>query len=133
MIKISYRDKFIKNMKDKYAQETAAYCRKEKAENLIYDYFGELLDELFDETEASDDEFDIEYDKLKLNGTELGFDFEKGKINVYWLRDGSSDKQIIDQLVDKKDRFISMKHHAELSDDLLDIYLQQLYEENIGK
>ncbi len=76
MINISYRDKFIKSIKEKYSKETEAYRRKEQAKNLIYEYFGELLDELYDETEAADDQFDIDYDKLKLNGIELDLDFD---------------------------------------------------------
>jgi hypothetical protein len=67
---ISYQDKLIKSIKEKYSTETEAYRRKEQAENLIFEYFGELIEELYDETEAVDDQFDIEYDKLKLNGIE---------------------------------------------------------------
>jgi hypothetical protein len=70
MINISYRDKFIKSVKEKYSTETEAYRRKEKAVNLIYEYFGDLLDDLYDETEAADEKLEIEYDKLKLNGIE---------------------------------------------------------------
>lgn len=133
MIKISYRDKFIKSMKEKYSIETGAYRRKEKAENLIYEYFGDLLDDLYDETEASDENFEIEYDKLKLNGIELGFDFEKDAIKVYMLKVGSTDKQVIDRLDDNGNEFYSKKHGTELNYDLLDIYLKQLHEESTGK
>jgi len=133
MIKISYRDKFIKKMKDHFSTETEAYRRKEKAETLIYEYFGDLLDDLYDETEASDEKFEIEYDKLKLNGIELGFDFKKDTIDVYTLKVGSTNKQVIDRLDDNGNEFYSKKHSTELNYDLLDIYLKQLYEESTGK
>lgn len=133
MINISYRDKFIKSIKEKYSAESGAYRRKERAENLIYEYFGELLDELYEEAEAADDNFEIDYDKLKLNGIELSLDFENGTINVYLLQAGSTDKQVIDRLEDNGNEFYSKKHHTELSDDLLDLYLKQLDEASIGK
>jgi hypothetical protein len=66
----------IKSIKEKYSKETEAYRRKEQAENLIFEYFGELIEELYDETEAVDDQFDIDYNKLKLNGIELDLDFD---------------------------------------------------------
>jgi len=87
------------------------------------------MDELYEEAEAADDQFVIDYDKLKLNGVELGLDFENGAINVYLLKPGAIDKQIIDQLEDNGNEFYSNKHHAGLGDDLLDIYLKTLDEE----
>jgi|GEM_PF-1577793 len=132
MIKISYRDKFIKSVKEKYSTETEAYRRREKAENLIYEYFGDLLEDLYDETEAADEKLEIEYDKIKLNGIELGFDYEKGVIKVFTLKEGSTDKEVIDQLDDNGEGFFSINHDAELSDDLLDIYLKKLNDESTG-
>jgi predicted fused transcriptional regulator/phosphomethylpyrimidine kinase len=76
IMNISYQNKLIKSIKEKYSTETEAYRRKEQAENLIFEYFGELIEELYDETEAVDDQFDIDYDKLKLNGIELDLDFD---------------------------------------------------------
>jgi hypothetical protein len=131
MINISYREKLIKSIKEKYLAEAGAYRRRERAENLIYDYFGELLDALYEEAEAADDQFDIDYDKLRINGIELGLNFENEAINVYLLKTGANDKQIIDQLEDNGSEFFSKKHNAELSDDLLDSYLQKFYEESI--
>jgi hypothetical protein len=130
MIKISYREKFIKSIKEQFAGETEAYRRKEKAESLLFEYFGELVEELFDETEASDERLEIEYDSIKLNGTELGFDFVNGAIEVYTTVEGSEEKKIIDRLEDNGTAYISKQHNAELSDDLLDVYLKQLYEGN---
>jgi len=133
MINISYRDKLIRSIKEKYAAQTGAYRRRERAENLIYDYFGELMDELYEESEAADDQFVIDYDKIRLNGFELGLDFNEGAINVYLLQAGSTDKQVIDRLEDNGTEFYSNKHHAGLGEDLLDIYLKQFDYESTGR
>ena len=130
MIKISYREKFIKSIKEQFAAETEVYRRKEKAESLLFEYFGELVEELFDETEAADEKLEIEYDKIKLNGTELGFDFVNGTIEVYTTVEDSEEKKIIDRLEDNGTAYISKQHKVELSEDLLDVYLKQLYEGN---
>jgi len=87
------------------------------------------MDELYEEAEAADDQFVIDYDKLKLNGVELGLDFQNGAINVYLLPTGATDQQVIDQLKDNGTEFYSNKHDTGLGDDLLDIYLKQLDEE----
>jgi hypothetical protein len=91
------------------------------------------MDELYEEAEAADDQFVIDYDKIRLNGFELGLDFDNGAINVYLLPTGANDKQIIDRLEDNGNEFYSNKHHAGLGDDLLDIYLKQLDEAIAGK
>lgn len=70
-MKISYREQFIKNVKQLFKTETAAYLRKEKAEELIYDYVNELMEYLYDESEAATEKFDLDYDKIKLRGIEL--------------------------------------------------------------
>lgn len=91
------------------------------------------MDELYEEAETADDQFVIDYDKLKLNGVELGLDFENEAINVYLLPTGATEKQIIDQLEDNGNEFYSNKHHAGLGEDLLDLYLRQLDEAIAGR
>jgi hypothetical protein len=91
------------------------------------------MDELYEEAEAADDQFVIDYDKIRLNGFELGLDFDNGAINVYLLPTGANDKQIIDRLEDNGSEFYSNKHDTGLGDDLLDIYLKQLDEAIAGK
>ncbi len=44
---------------------------------------GELFDDLYDESEAVSESFNLELDKITLHGIELGFTFVPGAIEVY--------------------------------------------------
>ena len=130
-MKISYREQFIKNVKQLFKTETAAYLRKEKAEELIYDYVNELIEYLYDESEAATEKFDLDYDKIKLRGIELGFEFVPRAIEVYISTEGSGEKNLIDRLEDDGNAFISSKLNKELSEELLDEYLKTAFAETL--
>lgn len=130
-MKISYREQFIKNVKQLFKTETTAYLRKEKAEELICYYLNELMEYLYDESEAATEQFDLDYDKIKLRGIELGFEFVPGAIEVYILTEGPDGKNLIDRLEDDGDAFVSSKLNKELSEELLDEYLKTAFAETL--
>ena len=130
-MKISYREQFVKNIKHLFKTETAAYLRKEKAEELISDYFNELMEELYDESEATAEQFEIEFDRIKLQGIELGFEFVPRSIEVYISNESSGEKTLIDRLVDDGSGFISRKLNKELSEELMNEYLKKSFNETL--
>jgi hypothetical protein len=132
MIKISYRDNFVQSIKEQFTAETAAYRRKEKAENLIYEYFGDLLEELYDETEASNEKLNIEYENIKLNGIELKLTFINNSVEISKTTTDNGEKIIIDLLEDNGTVYFSKEHQKELNEELLDKYLQMAFEESLS-
>ncbi len=51
---MNYREKFVQKVKKLFEAETAAYKRREKAYEFITEYFCDLLEDLYDETEAAE-------------------------------------------------------------------------------
>ncbi len=127
---MTYREEFVKNIKKHFEIETEAYRRKEKAEELINDYFGEIFDNLYDESEAVEC-FDLDFDKIKLHGTELSFEFVPGAIEVYTTTGSPETKNLLDRLEENNSAYISKKLNRELSDELLDKYLELTFAETL--
>jgi hypothetical protein len=132
MVEISYREQFVKNIKDLFKKEAAAYLRKEKAEELISYYFNELMEELYDESEAAAEKFEIDYDRIKLQGIELSFEFVPHAIKVFITSESSGGKTLIDRLEDDGSNFVSSKLNKELSEELMNEYLKQAYSETLN-
>jgi len=130
MIKIVYREEFVKSVSKLFETETQAYRRREKAEELINEYFGDLFDDLYDESEAVES-LDLDFDKIKLHGTELGFEFVPGAIEVYTNTEDPDSKDLLDRLEDDGSDFVSSKLNRELSDELLDQYLKLAFAETL--
>ncbi len=128
-MKITYREEFTQSIRKLFKTETETYRRKGKAEELINDYFGELFDDLYDESEAVSESFNLELDKITLHGIELGFTLVPGAIEVYTVTGGSEVKNILDRLEDDGSAFISNRLNEELSDELLDKYFELAFAE----
>ena len=129
---MTYREEFIDKVKKIFAVETAAYRRKEKAYEFITEYFGDLLDELFDETEAAEDELEIDFEKLRFKDRELQIEFGKRSIEIYTTDGKNGEKQTIDILEDNGSIFTSKKYDKPLGEEILDRYLQDAFAETIG-
>jgi len=130
---MSYREEFVKKVGKIFEAETAAYRRKEKAYEFITEYFGDLLDDLFDETEAVEEELEIEYEKLRLKGRELKVKFGKGFIEIYTTDGKSGEKKTVDILEDDGNNFMSKKFGIPLGEEILDQYLEAAFAETIGQ
>ncbi len=130
---MSYREEFVKKVSKIFEAETAAYRRKEKAYEFITEYFGDLLDELFDETEAVEEELEIEYEKLRLKGRELKVEFGKGFIEIYTTDGKNGEKKTVDVLEDDGNTYMSKKFGRPLGEEILDQYLEAAFAETIGQ
>lgn len=130
MIKIAYREEFVQSIRKLFETETEAYRRRQKAEELINEYFGDLFDDLYDEGEAVET-LDLDFDKIKLYGTEFGFEFVPGAIEVYTITENSEAKKLLDRLEDDGSAFVSSKQNRELSAELLDKYLELAFAETL--
>jgi len=131
MIKIAYREEFVQSIRKLFKTETEAYRRRQKAEELINEYFGDLFDDLYDEGEAVEN-LDLDFDKIKLYDTEFGFEFVPGAIEVYTIRGNSEAKKLLDRLEDDGSAFVSSKQNRELSAELLDKYLELAFAETLS-
>ena len=131
MITISYREEFIKDIKELFKTETAAYLRKEEAEELISDFFNDLIEDLYDENEAAAEQLELNYEKIKLNGIELGFEFIPRAIKVYLFNEKSGEKNLIDKLEDDGTVYKSNKFKKALSVKVLDEYLKIAFAETL--
>jgi len=130
MIKIAYREEFVQSIRKLFETETEAYRRREKAEELINEYFGDLFDDLYDESDAVES-LDLDFDKIKLHGTELGFEFVPGAIEVYSSTGKPEAKNLLDRLEDDGSAYVSSKLNRELSAELLDKYLELAFAKNL--
>jgi len=130
MIKIVYREEFVQSIRKLFKTETDAYRRREKAEELINEYFGDLFDDLYDEGEAVES-LDLDFDKIKLYGTEFGFEFVPGAIEVYSSTGKPEAKNLLDRLEDDGSAYVSSKLNRELSAELLDKYLELAFAKNL--
>ncbi len=129
---MSYREEFIGKVKKIFEVETAAYKRKEKAYDFITEYFCDLLEELFDETEAVEEELDIDFEKLRLRDRALQIEFGKRSIEVYTTGGKSGEKMTIDRLEDDGETYVSKKSGRPLGEEILDQYLEDVFAETIG-
>ncbi len=129
---MSYRDEFIEKVRKIFEAETAAYRRKEKAYDFITEYFCDLLDELFDETEAAEEELEIDFEKLRLRDRQLQIEFGKRSIEIYATGGKSEEKKTIDQLEDDGNTYISKKFGRPLSEEILDQYLEDTFADITG-
>ena len=129
---MTYREEFIGKLKKIFEAETAAFRRKEKAYEFITEYFGDLLDELFDETEAAEDELEIDFEKLRFKDRELQIEFGKRSIEIYATEGKNGDKKTIDILEDDGNTYISKKFGRPLEEDILDKYLADTFSDIIG-
>jgi len=130
---MSYREEFVKKVSKIFEAETAAYRRKEKAYELITEYFGDLLDDLFDETEAAEEELEIEYEKLRLKGRVLKIELGKGFIEIYTTDGRNGEKKTVDLLEDDGNTYMSKKFGKPLGEEILDQYLEASFAETIGQ
>ena len=124
---MSYREEFIEKVRKIFEAETAAFRRKEKAYEFITEYFGDLLDELFDETEAVEEELEIDFEKLRLGDKELQIEVGKRSIEIYITDVKSGEKQTIDRLEDDGNTYISRKFERPLGEEILDQYLEDAF------
>ncbi len=129
---MTYREEFIEKVKKIFEAETAAYKRKEKAYEFVTGYFGDLLDELFDETEAAEEELEIDYEKLRFRDRQLQIEFGKRSIEIYTTDGKSGERQTIDLLEDDGNTYISKKFGRPLGEEILDQYLEDVFAETIG-
>jgi hypothetical protein len=129
---VSYREEFIKKVNIIFETETKAYKRREKAYDFITEYFGDLLDELDDETEASEEQLDIEYERIRFKDRELQVEFGKGAISICMNDINSGEKKTIDLLEDNGHNYISKKHNSPLGEEILDQYLKEAFAETLG-
>ncbi len=124
---MSYRDEFIGKVRKIFEAETAAYRRKEKAYEFITEYFGDLLDELFDETEAVEEELEIDFERLRFKNRGLQIEFGKRSVEIYTTDGKSGEKQIIDVLEDDGNTYVSKKFGRPLGEEILDKYLEDTF------
>lgn len=89
-----------------------------------------MFDDLYDESEAVES-LDLDFDKVKLHGTELGFEFVPGAIEVYTTTGSPESKNLLDRLEEDGTAYISSKLNRELSDELLDKYLELAFAETL--
>jgi hypothetical protein len=129
---MSYREEFTGKIKSTLEAETAAYKRREKAYEFVTEYFGDLLEDLYDETEAAEEQLDIDYERIRFKDRELQVEFGKGTINIYTKDINSGEKQTIDLLEDNGRNYISKKHNSQLSEEILDQYLKEAFAETLG-
>jgi len=129
---MSYREEFTGKIKNTLEAETAAYKRREKAYEFVTEYFGDLLEDLYDETEAAEEQLDIDYERIRFKDRELQVEFGKGTINIYTKDINSGEKQTIDLLEDNGRNYISKKHNSQLSEEILDQYLKEAFAETVG-
>ncbi len=129
---MSYREKFIGKVRKIFEAETAAYRRKEKAYEFITEYFGDLLEELFDETEAVEEELEIDFEKLRLRDRGLQIEFGKRSIEIYTTVGKNGEKQTIDRLEDDGETFVSKKFGRPLGEEILDKYLEDTFADITG-
>jgi hypothetical protein len=129
---MSYREEFTGKIKSTLEAETAAYKRREKAYEFVTEYFGDLLEDLYDETEAAEEQLDIDYERIRFKDRELQVEFGKGTINIYTKDINSGEKQTIDLLEDNGRNYISKKHNSQLNEEILDQYLKEAFAETVG-
>ena len=129
---MTYREEFTAKIKKTFKTETAAYKRREKAYEFVTEYFGDLLDELYDETEAVEEELGIDYERIKFKDKELQVEFGKDTFTIYSRDIKSGDKQTIDLLEDNGHTYTSKKHNSPLNEELLDQYLKETFAETLG-
>jgi hypothetical protein len=129
---MSYREEFTGKIKSTLEAETAAYKRREKAYEFVTEYFGDLLEDLYDETEAAEEQLDIDYERIRFKDRELQVEFGKGTINIYTKDVNSGEKQTIDLLEDNGRNYISKKHNSQLSEEIMDQYLKEAFAETVG-
>jgi hypothetical protein len=129
---MNYREEFTGKIKRTLEAETAAYKRREKAYEFVTEYFGDLLEDLYDETEAAEEQLDIDYERIRFKDRELQVEFGKGTINIYTKDVNSGEKQTIDLLEDNGRNYISKKHNSQLSEEILDQYLKEAFAETVG-
>jgi hypothetical protein len=129
---MSYREEFTGKIKSTLEAETAAYKRREKAYEFVTEYFGDLLEDLYDETEAAEEQLDIDYERIRFKDRELQVEFGKGTINIYTKDINSGEKQTIDLLEDNGRNYISKKHNSQLCEEILDQYLKEAFAETVG-
>jgi hypothetical protein len=129
---MNYREEFTGKIKSTLEAETAAYKRREKAYEFVTEYFGDLLEDLYDETEAAEEQLDIDYERIRFKDRELQVEFGKGTINIYTKDINSGEKQTIDLLEDNGRNYISKKHNSQLSEEILDQYLKEAFAETVG-
>ncbi len=124
---MTYKMQFINAVKRLFAEETAAHLRREEVRNLVYEYVDILTEELYEVEEASNEKLYIEYEKITLNGTELGFDFKDRLIEVYTRKSKTEKIKTIDQLIDDGSTFISKNFGLKFDEALFDRYLQMVF------
>jgi hypothetical protein len=129
---MNYREEFTGKIKSTLEAETAAYKRREKAYEFVTEYFGDLLEDLYDETEAAEEQLDIDYERIRFKDRELQVEFGKGTINIYTKDVNSGEKQTIDLLEDNGRNYISKKHNNQLSEEIMDQYLKEAFAETVG-
>jgi hypothetical protein len=129
---MNYREEFTGKIKSTLEAETAAYKRREKAYEFVTEYFGDLLEDLYDETEAAEEQLDIDYERIRFKDRELQVEFGKGTISIYTKDVNSGEKQTIDLLEDNGRNYISKKHNNQLSEEIMDQYLKEAFAETVG-
>jgi len=129
---MGYREEFTEKVRKIFETETAAYRRKQKAYDFITEYFGDLLDDLYDETEAVEDELEIDFEKLRLGDKELQVEVKKRSMEIYTINRKSGDKQTIDWLEDDGNTYVSKKYGKALGDEILDQYLEDAFAKALG-
>ncbi len=129
---MGYREEFTEKVRKIFETETAAYRRKQKAYDFITEYFGDLFDDLYDETEAVEDKLEIDYEKLRFGDKELQIEVGKRSIEIYTIDQKSEDRLTIDWLEDDGNTYVSKKYGKALGDEILDQYLEDAFAKALG-
>ncbi|MDY6827303.1 MAG: hypothetical protein SVV67_09075 [Bacillota bacterium] len=125
---MTYRDKFISKIRKSLEAETVAYRRMEKAEDFLNDYFGELTDDLFEESMADPEQFEIDYYLVRYHDIELSIEFSSDTVDVFLKNEPEGEKNIFDRLTVDGYSYKSQKYGLELSAELMDQYLKTAFE-----
>ncbi len=129
---MNYREEFTGKIKKIFETETAAYRRREKAYDFITEYFSDLLDDLYDETEAAEEQLDIDFEKLKFKNRELQVEFGKRTIEICTTDINTGEKKTIDLLEDDGTIYSSKKYNSPLDEEILDQYLKEAFADTLG-
>ena len=124
---MSYKDVFFKEVRQLFEKETAAYRRREKAESFMIEFFGDLMEELYDESESSSDRFEVEYERVRLFNRELLLKLNSTSIEVCVKDVRTNEQVLLDRIEDNGSTYWSRKHDCELNEELLECYLKEAF------
>ncbi|MGC8229003.1 hypothetical protein ACP2W0_08370 [Pseudobacillus badius] len=127
---MSYKDRFIEMSKEVFKENLEEKRSKEKARNIIADYFNDICNSLKNEEQVAgrnlkinigENQWSIELREL----SKLSVHFSENKITVL-VKPGYRGYE--DTLQYEEGKFFSSQKGYELSEHLLDVYLEEVFD-----